>query len=444
MMNLFSDFEKVSKEEWSNKLVQDLKGKSEELLTVNDEIEGISYASFAHNEDDLHRNEPGNLPYTRGVLKSTNDWKNCHYELISNEKHNNARAINALMSGSDMLWFHSTKNSVNWSDVLTDIQTEYISVIIESDQVDDITMLGNSKKKNISFAYDAYKNGFDQLNMLFSTFKNEQVPFLLVDASKIQQAGGNISQQISFALNVGHEYLLQLMDKGFSIDEASACIQFKLGIGNDYFNESLKFRVFRSLWSNVVAAYSPEHKCSHNANVHAFITHVNKSLKDPYTNLLRQTTEVMSAVNGNIESICVLPYDQFNSKGASELAQRMALNITNILKEESYFDKVCDVLGGSYSLELIHEILLEKAWKAFQIIEAEGGLMKNNVRTTFYQQVKTVRDKRIAQYTSGEKTLIGVNKFENPDDVNDTWSEIPNYDGLKSLILENELQNSLA
>ena len=122
------------------------------------------------------------------------------------------------------------------------------------------------------------------------------------------------------------------------------------------------------LWSNVIAAYSPQHRCSHNVTVHAFITHMNKSVKDPYTNLLRQTTEVMSAVNGGINSVCVLPYDLYTSKGASELAQRMALNMTNILKEESYFDMVCDALGGSYSLENVQDILTDSAWKTFQKI----------------------------------------------------------------------------
>lgn len=444
MMNLFSDFKKVSKEEWSNKLVQDLKGKPEELLTVNDEIEGISYTSYFHNEDSIQRSQPGNLPYTRGTNKPTNNWKNCHFEIISKEKDNNAKALNALMSGSDMLWFKSNMNSVNWSNVLADIQTEYISVVIETDQIDDITMLQKSGKMNISFAFDAYKNGFDQLSAVFSIFKNQQSPFLLVDASNIQQAGGNISQEIGFALNVAHEYLLILMKEGYTIDEASACLQFKFGVGSNYFNESLKFRVFRSLWSNVVAAYKPQHKCSHNATVHAFITHVNKSLKDPYTNLLRQTTEVMAAVNGNIDTVCVLPYDLYAAKGASELAQRMALNMTNILKEESYFDKVCDALGGSYSLENVQEKLASSSWGTFQEIEAGGGLFNDAAKQAFYQKIMVIKNKRIAQYTSGDKTLIGVNKFENPDDVNDVWTQIPNYDGLQSLVLENELQNSMA
>ena len=95
-------------------------------------------------------------------------------------------------------------------------------------------------------------------------------------------------------------------------------------------------------------------------------------------------------------------------------------------------------------MENVQNNLTERAWKTFQKIEAHGGLLNEDPRNDFYKEINTIRDKRIAQYSSGDKTLIGVNKFENPDDVSDTWTMIPNYDGLTSLVLENVLQNSMA
>lgn len=443
-MSLFSEFNKVTKEEWSQRLLKDLKGQPESLLEINDLIEGISYSSYYHSEDRLDRNTPGNLPYSRGTNRSLNEWKNCFYAELSDEKSDNAKALGALMAGSDMLWLNHSGKTVNWSDVLADIQTEHIEVVIETDQPQDISLLVKSGLKNITYAFDLFKNDSEDLQNILNTFRSDQKPFLLVDAMKIQQAGGNITQQIAFALNVGHEYLLKLMESGFTIDQASACIQFRFGIGNDYFLESLKFRTFRTLWSNVVAAYHPEHKCSHNATVHAFTTHVNKSLKDPYTNLLRQTTEVMSAVNGDVYSVCTLPYDLYSFSGASELSSRMALNITNILKEESYFDKVCDVLGGSYSLENIMEQLIVLSWKKFQQIEKDGGLLNQHVSESFYGSINKVKDLRLNRVIKRDQTLIGVNKFENPERIENSWITIKNYEGLESLILEKELEKSMA
>lgn len=444
MMNLFSEFNKVSKEEWTQKLLKDLKGQPESLLHFSDPIEEISYSSYYHNEDNIERSSPGNLPYTRGVIKPLNDWKNCYYIHISNEKSDNAKALGALMAGSDMLWIKHSGETINWSDALADIQTEYIQLVIETDQPEDISMLSKSGMKNVSYAFDFFNYGSNDLDTVSELFKSEQYPFMLVDAMKIQQAGGNISQQIAFALNIGHEYLVLLMNRGFSIDQASACIQFRFGIGNDYFLESLKFRTFRTLWANVIAAYQPAHKCSHNATVHAFTTHVNKSLNDPYTNLLRQTTEVMSAVNGDVNSVCVLPYDLYSISGASDLSTRMALNLTNILKEESYFDKVCDVLGGSYSMENIMDKLIESSWGKFQELEEKKGLFEENTKSSFFKEVNETRTKRVTRTVSGEQTLIGVNKFENPDKSENGWRSIENYNGLSSVILEKELENSMA
>lgn len=444
MMNLFTEFNKVTKKEWTDKLLKDLKGQPEELLHVNDEIEGISYDSYYHNEDSINRNSPGNLPYTRGVNKALNNWDNCTFINIQDEKKANAKALNALMNGSDMLWLKHTKDTLNWSDVLSDIQTEYINIVIETNQIEDIILLHKSGKKNISFAFDLFdQNGVD-LNRLTELYLEEQSPFLLIDAMKLQEAGANISQQISFALNLGHEYLLELMKNEMSIDEASACIQFRFGVGSSYFNESIKFRVFRELWSNIVAQYNPEHRCSHNARIHAFTTHVNKSLKDPYTNLLRQTTEAMSAINGDVESLCVLPYDIYSVSGESELASRMARNISNILKEESYFDKVCDVLGGSYSIENVQEKIVKESWKRFQSLESLGGLFNEEAKENLFDEVNETAKKRVEMLSSGKNILIGVNKYENPDAVDNSWMIPNNYNGLTTMILEKELENSMA
>ena len=105
-------------------------------------------------------------------------------------------------------------------------------------------------------------------------------------------------------------------------------------------------------------------------------------------------------------------------------------------------DRVCDPLGGSYSLENLQEKISDRAWGNFQEIEANGGLMQTSARENFYDQINTVRSKRVTNFSNGKQTLIGVNKFENRDEINNSWIDIPNYDGLLSLILENELQNS--
>ena len=82
-----------------------------------------------------------------------------------------------------------------------------------------------------------------------------------------------------------------------------------------------------------------------------------------------------------------------------------------ILKEESYFDKVLDAVGGSYVIESLTEELANKAWSLFQENEKSSSLLADN----FIEDVKKTAAIRVDLLKSNKKMLIGVNKFSNPD-----------------------------
>jgi methylmalonyl-CoA mutase len=119
---------------------------------------------------------------------------------------------------------------------------------------------------------------------------------------------------------------------------------FHLGIGSNYFVEIAKIRALKWLSQHLCNTYQL------NPEIHfsAEIGFMNKSLKDPHTNLLRQTTEAMAAISGGISELTIRPYDDLSANGSNNFSRRMALNISNILKEESYFDFVKDPLKGTY------------------------------------------------------------------------------------------------
>jgi methylmalonyl-CoA mutase len=159
-------------------------------------------------------------------------------------------------------------------------------------------------------------------------------------------------------------------------------------------------------------------------------------LKDPYTNLLRQTTEAMSAITGGTDAIVVKPYDLYSTSGPSELSERMALNISNILKEESYFDAVIDPLGGSYSIESSTTEIARKAWSKFQDLEQLEGGVKSK---TFISEISEKSALRIKGIQDKSIVLIGINTFENPEEIKNEWTPMHTYLGLPSLVLEQEL-----
>ena len=445
MSDYFNEFDKVSKSEWIAKIEADLKGKDPALLFVNDELEDIAYSSYYHNEDATKKDElPGNFPFTRGMNRPNNHFKNGKLIQIHNEKSANTSALNALNSGADLLIFKSKKETTDWNKVTEGIQFKYIDTQLVIQSVSEFEQLFSLLKneENIQYNIDFHSENLNlaDLKNIAQNFREKQLRFCAVNGFKIQQRGANAWQEIAFAISTAHEYLVQLMEAGFTIDEASACIAFNIGVGNNYFLESAKFRILKQLWAKIVRAYNPEHSCSYNCHITAVITHLNKSLKDPHTNLLRQTTEAMSAINAGIDGIAILPYDIFSAEGESELAARMALNISSILTEESYLDKVIDPLGGSYSIEKLSDLLGRKTWSEFQQMEATGGIFNANTLDTFKQEILSKRKMRIQLFNEGKTTVIGVNIYPPKKENDNEWEQISDYLGIAPLILEKELK----
>jgi methylmalonyl-CoA mutase len=134
--------------------------------------------------------------------------------------------------------------------------------------------------------------------------------------------------------------------------------------------------------------------------IHARTALANTSIYDPYTNLLRATTEAMAAVIGGCDSLEVR---------AVRFPDRLALNAQRILKEESHIDRVADPAGGSYYIEALTDALAREAWKIFQQIEAAGGYAKaQSLISDAIAQSRAAKEKAIA---SRRKVLVGVNNY---------------------------------
>lgn len=447
MSDLFSAFQKVNKEEWKEQVMKDLKGKEHSILEFNDPIEEIQFDAYYHASDvKSNQEKPGNFPYKRGLNNTVNNWSNTQFVRIDDERKANESAKKLLMNGVNSIVFESKKDSTNWSIVLDEIQTQHITTqfnitsIAEYRRIIEVT--GSNHLHQILFNIDLLDHDVD-LKEFTSILSQGQHPVFVVNAVKIQEAGGISWQEISFALNAGHEYLLKLMETGLSIDQASACIHFHFGIGSNYFFETAKFRSFRSLWAKLINAYNPEHSCSHNTSVTGITTMMNKSLVDPYTNLLRQSTEAMSAINGGVNHLLVMPYDSCSNDQTNDIASRMAINISLILAEESYFNIVTDPTGGSYTLEVLTEKIGHRAWSEFQELEKAGGLMNAECLLQFKAQVNQKRIERMESFSNGKIIQIGTNKYPSPEPKANTWNNPTTYLGLEQLVYERELKVEL-
>ena len=140
---------------------------------------------------------------------------------------------------------------------------------------------------------------------------------------------------------MGSEYMAQLTERGISSDLAASKIRFSFGTGSNYFPEIAKLRAARVLWSVVTNGFHVDKEENLKMEIHCVTSEWNKTVYDPYVNMLRTQTEAMSAILGGADSLTVEPFDTV-FRHPDEFSERIARNQQLILKEEAYFDKVAD------------------------------------------------------------------------------------------------------
>jgi len=146
--------------------------------------------------------------------------------------------------------------------------------------------------------------------------------------------------------------------------------------------------------------------------VHSETSTWNKTVYDPYVNMLRTQTEAMSAILGGTDSMTVLPFDAVY-ENPTGLAERISRNQQILLKEESYFDKIVDPGAGSYYIETLTVSIAEQAWKLFLEVEDKGGFIAA-FREGFVQaKVKEMAAKRDKDVATRRENLLGINQFPN-------------------------------
>jgi methylmalonyl-CoA mutase len=401
-------FNQPTREKWRDKIMSELKENSNRIHYKNDieEIEiDITQAASKSFETTENRN--------------SNEWKNCFRIEVKDEVEANQSCLNALMQGADNLFFDVNNFNTNWSKLFKDIQFEYIQTRISI----------SNKTERESFVNFATENRIEQIYLVIDPLaeefdSNENASFLL-NGFELQQIGANTWQEIGVMLSTFHELLIHHTN--------ARKFNFHLGIGSNYFLEIAKIRAVKWLVNHLCNLYQihPE------VHFTAEIGFSNKSLKDPHTNLLRQTTEAMAAISGGVSELTIGAYDHLSKKGSNDFSRRMALNISNILKEESYFDYVKDPLKGSNIIELLTEQIVLKAWDFLKTLEKFESINGTDKIDFIRQSISATRNKRIQKFNEKKLELIGVNCFLNPSDETNSWTKEKTYLELPYLIFEN-------
>ena len=218
-----------------------------------------------------------------------------------------------------------------------------------------------------------------------------------------KDSGANIVQEIAFTLSAGIDYVNKF---GISLFNK---ISFELIQGNNYFFEIAKIQATRILWSIISKKYGNQ---IDDCIITAKPTSKNKTTKNYNNNIIRATSECMSGILGGCDFIKSIPYDlKFNDQ--NEFSHRITNNQLLILKNETLIKFVNNSISGSYYITYLIEKLAEKSLELIKKIEENGGYFHDQKNQEIFQEILMNHRREKKQYESGDKVLVGQNKFIN-------------------------------
>ncbi|WP_460218822.1 methylmalonyl-CoA mutase subunit beta [Psychroserpens sp. MEBiC05023] len=408
---LFRDFSEVSSKQWKQKIQADLKGADYNETLIWHTNEGIDVKPFYHADE-----------LDSIVSESESESSNftiCQSIFVANSEVSNTKAIDAIKRGSECIEFVIPSEDIDINLLIQDIDlastlltlkllflsSEYVksipshpNITVQTDIIGHLARTGNW--------FHNLKDDHQHFEIIV-----KQTNAVSIDVSLYQNAGANMVQQLAYALSHVNEYCNHLHDRLTSDQKAGIQVVFNIAVGTNYFFEIAKLRAVKALYAALAHEYGFNTLCGINVTP----TKRNKTLYDYNTNMLRTTTECMSAILGGANTITNLPYDAIYHKD-NEFGERISRNQLLVLKHESYFDKVDNPSEGAYYIESLTVQLSDKALELFKDIEANGGFLSQLKEGKIQKKIKESAAKEQSQFDSGELVLLGTNKHPNSED----------------------------
>lgn len=412
--SLFSEFEAVSSKQWKQQIQYELKGADYNETLVWESPEGIKVRPFYHN-DESETSETVKLDINTPE-KAFSIQQNIY---VHDVKKSNAHALDSLNRGAETIRFTIENDSISIEELMQNLPLEKVvySFYLPFLSIDFVNKINAfATKNNAQFNilldpigqlckdgnwFENLESDFAKLNTIAST---SSVSFLNINSQTYQNAGANIVQQLAYTLAHANEYFNR-------IENISKPITIEVTVGTNYFFEIAKLRALRVLFNTLAKEYNHDLNC----NIVVTPTKRNKTIYDYNVNMLRTTTECMSAILGGANSISNLPYDSLYHKD-NEFGDRISRNQLLVLKHESHFDKVNNPADGAYYIENLTEQLAEKALLLFKDIEANGGLITQLIEGTIQRKISESAQKEQDLFDSGKEVLLGTNKYPNKND----------------------------
>ncbi|GAB4325982.1 MAG: hypothetical protein Kow00117_13480 [Phototrophicales bacterium] len=443
--SLLNDFPVPTYEEWYQAAVQSLKGAPFEKLTTQTYEEIQLQPLYYSSPNTTHQHTfPGEYPYVRGTHASgylATPWAiaqeipyadpQAFNEALRYDLARGQTAVNLRVDASGKRGV-IIRSAADLKQALEGVNLAEIQLFIRADEAsyDIALMLENPDQITGHIAYDpiailaehgqltirleqAYNQMADLLKWRITSAPNMEV--IAVHTDVYHNGGANAVQELAFAMATAVAYIRQMtLARSFDLDVTANAICFIFPVGGHFFMEVAKLRAARLLWAQVIKAFGGGQSVQ-KMKLHTRTSLFNKTLLDPYTNMLRTTLEAFAGAIGGTMSMHVSPFDGVYRQ-PDEFSRRIARNQQIILQHECNLLSLIDPAGGSYYVETLTHDLAKSAWALFQQIEAQGGMLKALKDGFIQAEVEKVAVQRNENFAKRKDVLIGVNMYPNATD----------------------------
>ena len=232
----------------------------------------------------------------------------------------------------------------------------------------------------------------------------------------IREAGSTAAQEIAFTLGNGIEYVEAALDAGLDVDGFAPRLSFFFNAHNNVFEEAAKFRAARRMWGKIMdERFDAEDPKSRQLKFHAQTGGSTLTAQQVENNVVRVAYQALAAVLGGAQSLHTNGKDEALSL-PTEQSVRTALRTQQILAHESGVADTIDPLGGSYYVESLTDDLEREAFELLDEIDRRGGMLDAIESGWVKRQIQDVAFDRQQEIESGDRVVVGVNRFEVDED----------------------------
>ena len=243
---------------------------------------------------------------------------------------------------------------------------------------------------------------------------SENVPkwnTISISGYHIREAGSTAAQEIAFTIADGIAYIEAALKAGMKIDEFAGRLSFFWNAHNNVLEEVAKFRASRRLWATILKErFHAEASKSMKLRFHTQTAGSMLTAQQPNYNIIRVALQTAAAVMGGTQSLHTNSRDEALALPTTE-SVTIALRTQQIVAYESGLADVVDPLGGSYYVEAMTNAIEAEAKEYIRKIDEMGGAVEAIDKGYIQKEIQDAAYAWQMSVESGERTIVGVNKF---------------------------------